>query len=97
MTIESTPKNALLLQFQRIIWYVYVGYLCIACLLLVTRTELGVKLSYWGVIFVLIATVGQLFFMANDFKRSGSRHFMLLSYALILVILVSTALGAWII
>lgn len=97
MTERAEGSNAGLIKYQRIMLYISVLFLAVACLLLIFKAPLGKELSRWGVIFVLVATLGQLLVMAQDFKQSGNRRFMFLSYVLVATILICSILGAWII
>jgi hypothetical protein len=95
MTPANSNSNNNLIKYHQLIWYLCMAYLAVTCLLLVTSPPLGSEMSFWGVVFVLAATLSQLFVMASDFRVSGKRKFTLLCYVLIAVIIFTTSLGTW--
>ncbi len=86
-------SNSALIKYQQFIWYFMLMYLSIVCLLLILNFSQAYFLSHLGVKIVLLATVSQLVVMAQQFRQSGNRRFMMLSYVLLIVIAVSSAVG----
>lgn len=90
-------NNLALIKYQQFIWYFCIVYLSIACLLLILNFSQAYFLSHLGVKVILAATVSQLVVMAYQFRQAGNIRFMRLSYVLILVIIICSALGAYLI
>ncbi len=93
--MTNSNQHLSLIKYQRLVWLICVAYLALVCVLQVMNSKISFELSKWGTIFVLAATVSQLFVISHDFKRSGNRKFMALGYVLISVIIVSTFLVVW--
>ena len=95
MTENVQQNNNGLIAFQRVAWFGCVIYFAVVSVLLILGQPMALKLSQWGIILVLSAAVGQLVVMAAEFKRAGKRRFMILSYILLAVILLTAGAGAF--
>ena len=95
MTENVKQNNSRLIAYQKMAWISCVIYFAIVSVLLILKIPVALKLSQWGIILVLSATIGQLLVMAGEFKQAGKRRFMTLSYVLLAVIILTAGAGAF--
>jgi len=88
-------NNDALIKYQRLVWQFCLIYFSIVCGHLVINGSAAPFLSHLGVKIVLVAAVSQLVVMAYQFRKAGNRRFMMLSYVLLIVIAVSSAIGSY--
>ena len=95
MTETSRPANTGLIIFQRISWLSCVIYFAIVTLLLLLKVSYAAEISRIGIVLILIAGICQLLVMAAGFKRAGNKKFTILSYALLIVIVSTAVISAF--
>ncbi|MGH8015090.1 MAG: hypothetical protein ACREBV_02760 [Candidatus Zixiibacteriota bacterium] len=88
-------NNTALIKYQQFVWISCLAYFSVSCLLLIAQVPLGDFASHLGVKIVLVAAVSQLLVMAYQFRLAGNRRFMYLSYVLLMVIMVASLAGSF--
>jgi hypothetical protein len=85
MTGKLGPISSLVL-LQRIAWYFFFVYFLFVVVLVAAGAHAAEQLAFWGVVLLLVTTVLQLVFLAEQFRLAGRPRFRALSYLLVLLL-----------
>jgi hypothetical protein len=91
--MDTRPKNILLVKFQNYFWYVGLALFVTISINLAFGMPYADKMSHWCVLLILVLTILKLITYAEQFRNSGNRTFMILSYLFMLVITVTVYFG----
>lgn len=94
MRNNSGEHNSALIKYQRLVRLFCLIYFSIVSGHLVMNSSAAKTMGHLGVKIVLAATIGQLVVMAYQFRKSDNKRFVWLSYTLLAVIIVSSAIGS---
>jgi hypothetical protein len=91
--MDTQQNNNLLAKFQDIFWYAGLVLFVVISVLLVAGIAQADTMSRWCVLLILVLTIGKLIMYAEQFRGSGNKTFMILSYVFMLVITVAIYFG----
>ena len=91
--MDTQQKNNLLAKFQDMFWYAGLVLFGLSTVLLLAGIPRAETMSYWCVLLILVLTIGKLIMYAVQFRSSGNKTFMILSYVFMLVITVTIYFG----
>ena len=83
---EKIFKVETLIRLQRATWYVTVVYFTLVVALYLINLGPATTLAYWGVVWILAATVVKLILMAEQFRKAKLPRFWALCYLLVLIL-----------
>ncbi len=86
LTADTRQKNTLLVKFQNYFWYVGLALFVTISIYLAFGMPYADEMSRWCVLLILALTVCKLIMYAEQFRSSGNKTFMILSYVFMLVI-----------
>lgn len=89
--MKPDSRLASLVKFDHWSWFFFVVWFGIGLILHIAGMEVAAKVTYWGIVLLLICYHVRLFFVAEQFKAERQPRYRLLTYLLLLLLITSVA------
>lgn len=89
--MKSGSHLSSLVKFDHWSWFFFVVWFGIGLVLHIAGMGLAAKVTYWGIVLLLVCYHVRLFFVAEQFKVDGHPRYRLLTYLLLLLLITSVA------
>lgn len=84
---EKNSRAAGLIRLHQVLWYAIFIFFLIVCVMYPFNPDLSARISFWGVLLIVVGTVARIIVLSELFRRSRRTGLWLLCGLLLLVMI----------